>query len=440
MTQAQRRDVARLVAAAFLDGVWDAEAMAARAAYDLGLEPARWLAELARLTVRSFPTRPVDQPRAFERFIATESRPPEGVVVPGRALPALVTTAMGPARWPVPPLDDHTGLAAFLGLVPTELDWFADVRSLERLVEQEALRHYRYRWLARDSGAARLLEAPKDRLKRIQRRILDEILAQVPPHPAACGFRPGGSVHRFAAPHVGREVVIGLDLEGFFASVGPGRVFAVYRGAGYPEPVAHALTGLATNVAPAAILRRAPTSPAWQSDTRWRLLRRLRAPHLPQGAPTSPALANLVALGLDRRLTGLAERFGARYTRYADDLAFSGGRELAHVCGRLIRLVGEVVREEGFRLNPAKSRVMRASQRQLLGGLVVNARLNVPRHTYERLQAVLHDAALHGPAVANRAGHPDFRNHLLGRIAWVEAASPERGARLRARFSTIRWP
>jgi RNA-directed DNA polymerase len=87
----------------------------------------------------------------------------------------------------------------------------------------------------------------------------------------------------------------------------------------------------------------------------WRLGRRLATPHLPQGAPTSAALANLAAFGLDRRLAGLASRLGARYTRYADDLALSGGRELKGRASRIGSFVAEIARDEGFRVNPAKT-------------------------------------------------------------------------------------
>jgi retron-type reverse transcriptase len=162
-------------------------------------------------------------------------------------------------------------------------------------------------------------------------------------------------------------------------------------------------------------------------------------PHLPQGSPTSPALANLAAFGLDRRLDGLAARFGATYTRYADDLTFSGDRTLVRQAGRIIALVEDIAADEGFRVNEAKTRVRTRAQRQLVTGLVVNERPNVTRADYDRLRAVLHDAATNGPTAANRHGHPDFRAHLLGRIAWVTAANPARARKLRTAYAVIPW-
>jgi hypothetical protein len=169
------------------------------------------------------------------------------------------------------------------------------------------------------------------------------------------------------------------------------------------------------------------------------LRRRLSAPHLPQGAPTSPALANLAAFALDRRLAGLAAAVGAHYTRYADDLTFSGGADLHRTAGRLRRAAAATARDEGFRLNDAKTRYMTAAGRQRVTGAVVNVRTNVPREEYDRLKALLHDAALHGAAAANRDGVPDPRAHVAGRISWVAELNPDRGARLWERFGAVAW-
>jgi retron-type reverse transcriptase len=229
-----------------------------------------------------------------------------------------------------------------------------------------------------------------------------------------------------------------MDLEGFFATINAGRVYGVFRGAGFAEPVAHTLTGLATNTVPAVVRRNLPRP--LRSDlgaVHERLLTLLRTPHLPQGAPTSPALANLCARFLDRRLTGLARTWGATYTRYADDLAFSGSRSIRDP--RFRSGVATIVTEEGFRVAAHKTRLRGANQRQLLTGLVVNAHPQPQRSDIDRLRATIHDAVLHGPESANRHQHPDFAAHLLGRVAWVEAHNPRRGERLRTQFARIDW-
>jgi hypothetical protein len=131
--------------------------------------------------------------------------------------------------------------------------------------------------------------------------------------------------------------------------------------------------------------------------------------------------------------------FGATYTRYADDLTLSGDRTLMRRAGRIIALVEAVAGDEGFRVNDAKTRVRSRAQRQLVTGLVVNERPNVTRADYDRLRAVLHDAGTNGPTAANRHDHPDFRAHLLGRIAWAAAANPTRGQKLHTAFAAIGW-
>ena len=186
-----------------------------------------------------------------------------------------------------------------------------------------------------------MLERPKLRLKEIQ----PGSDVWIPPHDAAHGFVRGVGTH--AALHTGRRVVLALDLEDFFASVAAARVYGIFRTAGYPEAVAHTLTGLCTNVVP--VEESVPGE--------FRLSRRLATPHLPQGAPTSPALANLVAFHLDARLTGLAAAIGARYSRYADDLTFSAD----HYLRPPHDAIATIARAEGFRVNAAKTRLMAAA-------------------------------------------------------------------------------
>ena len=170
-----------------------------------------------------------------------------------------------------------------------------------------------------------------------------------------------------------------------------------------------------------------------------RLGRRLATPHLPQGAPTSPALANLAAFALDRRLAGLAASLGATYSRYADDLTLSGPVALLRAAGDARGWVAAIAAEEGFTINARKSALMTRAGRQRVCGIVVNEHPNVTRGDYDELKAILHNAARNGPVGENRAGVADFRAHLLGRIAWVESLNPSRGAKLRRRFERIAW-
>jgi hypothetical protein len=273
----------------------------------------------------------------------------------------------------------------------------------------------------------RLIESPKQRLREIQRHLLATIVNRVPPHPAAHGFVRGRSAVTFALEHSGADVVIRLDLHDFFGSITAGRIYGIFRTAGYPESVAHTLTGLTTNVLPLAVWSEAP-SPANASGPlheHFLFGKRLAMPHLPQGAPTSPALANLCAHSLDRRLAGLAESVGLRYSRYADDMAFSGSPGRSAV-PRLIELIRSISYEEGFRVNESKTVVMGQGQRQRVAGIVVNRKPNVDRAAYEVLRATLHNVARNGLDAENRSANPRFAEHLAGKVSWAVSLNANR--------------
>lgn len=416
--------------------------MAARAAHDLGIDPIPILTELANAVSGRFPARPSSGSQALTDFVADylahgapgSNKAPEPIE-PGSISLYPTPTEMGPRRWPVVSLGNTAALCRFLQLTPADLAWYADARSYGTSKVDENLQHYDYRWHKKQTGGSRLIEAPKQNLKDLQRRVLRHVLDHVAPHESAHGFRQGHSIHSYAAPHVGQYTLIKFDLRDFFATVPVGRVRALFVTLGYPDDVARSLQGLCTNAVPTQVLKRRPG--AAPSD---RLHdQRLRGSHLPQGAPSSPALANLAAYSLDRRLTGLAKSFGARYTRYADDLAISGDATLFRQRSRLIGLVREVVRDEGFGLNERKTKIRRRDQRQALTGLVVNDRLNTHRRDYDQLRAILHDAARNGPVIANRTNHRRFREHLEGRISFVHATNSARGHKLWILFDRIDW-
>lgn len=440
MTSNDAQRLASTLANAALASDWDADHLRLSLFRVVGRRRA-WLRDLAAEVLAAHPRPPADRPRELAVFILASAAferarvAPRPLPVPKLLLPAPTSTVRRPFR--TPRIDDAGALADLLGITIAELDAHADTRLRARRARSAGIAHYRYEWVQRSAGA-RLLEVPKPRLRSCHRQILDDILASIPVHPACHGFVLGRSAITGAREHVGAQVVVTLDLEHFFASVTAARVWGVLRAAGYPEPVAHLLTGLTTHATPVAVLASMPSGRDPSRD--FRLRRRLAAPHLPQGASTSPQLANLVLFSLDRRLAALAESAGATYTRYADDLTFSGTRRaLRGNASGLIATVGRIVREEAFRLHPDKTRVRHAHERQSVTGIVVNRRLNVARSEYDQVKAMLHEARLRGPGAANRSGQPDFRAHLLGRISWIASTNPGRGARLRASFETVDW-
>jgi RNA-directed DNA polymerase len=247
----------------------------------------------------------------------------------------------------------------------------------------------------------------------------------------------GRSIRTFVTPHVGKVVVLRMDLRDFFPSIQRARIQAIFRTMGYPEAVADRLGGICTSATPRDVWRNAG------ADIDVRHVSEMRAlyaePHLPQGAPSSPALANLCAWRVDCRLSGLAKAAGAQYTRYADDLAFSGSDDFDRRVDRFAAHVAAILHEEGFHVHHRKTRVMRRGVRQHLAGLVTNERVNVMRPDFDRLKAILTNCVRLGPASQNREAHANFRMHLEGRVAFVESINRDKGKRLRMIFEQIRW-
>jgi len=362
----------------------------------------------------------LDDDRGIERAWAQHASDDELFVERWLTEPQQMQPVAAAESWDLPVIETAGALAEWLLLYPAELLWFADLKGLAYKSRRPRLGHYHYRVLGKGSGAIRIIEAPKPTLKELQRRILSEILNKIPLHPAVHGFRRGRSIQTYVSPHVGKRVILKMDLQDFFPSITGARIQAVFRTMGYPESVADLLGGICTNAVPG------------YGDLCAR-------PHLPQGAPTSPALANICSFRIDCRLAGLARSAGAEYTRYANDLAFSGGEDFERRVERFSTHVAVILSEEGFAVNHRKTRIMRQGVRQHLAGLVANQRVNVIRADFDVLKAVLTNCVRKGAASQNREGHPMFRTHLAGRVGFVESINPAKGARLRRIFEKIAW-
>ncbi|MBI3865928.1 MAG: RNA-directed DNA polymerase, partial [Planctomycetia bacterium] len=251
-------DLAHQLAQVMLAGRWSEDEVAARLATALGYpRPRKWISNLADRIIAAFGRdRAPPLQYSLTRFLevdptvrrlrsrldwdSLEDRPafnlldlPRPMMSPAAAIRTTATL--------LPDLSTPGELAGWLGTTPSQLDWYADCHGRERQHTDGPLRHYRYRLLAKRSGRKRLLEIPKSRLKRFQRKILDEILTHVPSHPAAHAFLPGRSTLTCAIPHTGQRVVLRIDLREFFPSIPSRRVLALFHTIGYPEQVARLL-------------------------------------------------------------------------------------------------------------------------------------------------------------------------------------------------------
>lgn len=333
------------------------------------------------------------------------------------------------ARYALPQFCTPAELAEWLGLPLGKVAWLTHRFTQFDRPDEEQESHYLYHWKPKRSGF-RLIESPRPFLKMAQQQILREILNPIPLHTAAHGFVRGRSSVTNASPHTGKRVVVKFDLENFYTSVKFSRVVAIFRNLGYCREASLYLARLTTSVIPSSL----PFP-----DGSLRPLIPYLSRHLPQGAPTSPALANLSAYSLDVRLSGLARAFDADYTRYADDLTFSGSEAFLRSLQVFLPLVNQIIRSERFQVNQMKRRVLRDNQQQKVTGVVVNEHANVPRKEFDLLKAILTNCIRQGPGTQNRENHPDFASHLRGRVAYVQQLNPNRGQRLLQLYEQIRW-
>ena len=314
------------------------------------------------------------------------------------------------AQYGLPPLANRAAIAALVGVDQ------ATLRKLMRPGVGPGSGYVEFE-IAKAKGGTRRIAAPRKQLRTVQRAILDQILARVPVHDACHGFVAKRSTVTNARPHEGSALVVKLDLKDFFPTVHYRRVRGLFTLLGYSEEVANVLAGLTTY------------RPKDGDRVVWPGV-------LPQGAPTSPAIANLTCRRLDQRLATLARKLGATYTRYADDLTFSFATMPEVRLGRFLWFVDAICEQEGFLERPDKRRILRAKHQQRITGIVVNNGIHVPRADRKRFRAILHNCKKFG--VASQAkGRTDFEAYLAGYAAYVHMVEPALGAKWVAEVASL---
>lgn len=310
----------------------------------------------------------------------------------------------------LPVLQKAPELATAIGIPLAELRFM----SFQRKVSQVS--HYQRFSIPKKTGGLRYISAPMPRLKRCQYWVLDHILSKVPCHPAAHGFLPQHSILSNALPHVGQAVVINLDLKDFFPSIEYARVKGVFKSLGYGDQIATLLGLLCTEQASEEV--RVDTQKYFVAG---------KKRSLPQGAPSSPMITNILCHGLDKRLHAAASKLGFVYTRYADDLTFSSKQKERPPVGKLLWRVKQIIADEGFTLHPDKQRIMRHSQKQEVTGIVVNHSPTIDARTLHRFRATLHKVEKNGPAGYHWNGNTDVLSALEGYARYICMVNPAKG-------------
>jgi RNA-directed DNA polymerase len=326
---------------------------------------------------------------------------------------AAVTDTAALLQRGLPIIESSTELSKALAMSLPQLRWLTYHRRCAALV------HYHRYGIPKKTGGIRNISAPKRSLALAQKWVLDQILDKLTTEPPAHGFIKDRNVVTNATPHIGKKLVVNLDLKDFFPTVTFRRVQGLFHKLGYSDHVSTVLALLCTE----------PPRVATELDGKVFYVA-LAQRVLPQGACTSPAITNALCRRLDRRLGGLARRYHATYTRYADDLTFSLDDEKG--LSALLSRVRAVVKDEGFIEHEDKTHVMRRSGRQEVTGVVVNAKASLPREERRQLRAMLFNAAKHGLASQNREQRPDFAAYLRGKVAYLCMIDPSKAPSYRA--------
>lgn len=307
-------------------------------------------------------------------------------------------------------LTTNDDLAKAIGLTRVQLVYWAFLAPRDQL--------YTAFQIPKRSGGARDILAPRGPLKEIQRRIALLVSEAFSPRRPVHGYVQGRNVLTNATPHAAQRFLLNVDLKDFFPSINFGRV----RGALLANPF-NLNAEVATTIAQLACHENS----------------------LPQGAPTSPVLANVICIRLDNELTRLCRTYGVRYTRYADDLTFSTGRKcfpesLARALNppfgseaRVGDALSTVIISNGFVVNEQKVRLLQRQHSQRVTGLVVNRFPNVRRQFVRRIRAMIHAWDTYGLEAAemefrtryaarHRAPYrtqPSFRRSLKGKLSYL---------------------
>ena len=341
-------------------------------------------------------------------------------------------------------LDSEHQLPSLLTLKHFAVRSRVPYKFLRQVVERARIETYRKFWVRK----RRYIFVPTPALKAAQKWIHEHVLKPVPVHQCSHAFTPHSSILKCATRHCGAKWLIKMDITGFFESVSEIQVFRVFRGLGYQPLVAFELARIATTTpeSGAARLR----DPVWQTKGHNKKI--LSYSHsvlgyLPQGAPTSPLLSNLVMRGLDEQIRELASHTGLTYTRYSDDLTFSRrdtefDRQRAEL---FIKQVSKLLSENGFRAQHRKTVVAPPSSRKVVLGLLVDGDLpRLRREFKDSLKQHLYYLKKFGPIDHANARQFDsvwgLKSHLRGKIDYAGMIEPDYGERLKDQFERIDWP
>lgn len=291
----------------------------------------------------------------------------------------------------------------------------------------------------------RTICVPYPFLMKTQRWIAQNILNVISPHSASFAFAPNRDLVGAAKRHSGAKWLLKMDVRNFFESISERDVYHVFRSLGYVALLSFQMARLCTRL-PSDLVPRGKGNHAFRDQASLPYRPRIQG-HLPQGAPSSPMLANLAMISLDKRLSKMAKKEGFIYTRYADDLAFSRrARTTRSEVFKLSKRVEAELEYAGLKHHQQKTKISPPGARKVLLGLLVDDsrprltksfRNNVETHIYALLNNKI-GASAHQKK-RGFASVIGMRRHLGGLISFVHQVDPVYASKLYERFNIIDW-
>lgn len=287
--------------------------------------------------------------------------------------------------------------------------------------------HYSRFEIPKRSGGKRLISSPKQKMRQAQTWIQEDILSALVPSEFASAFRPDMSIVDNAQKHCNKKVIVKMDLRDFFPTITFPRIRGYFEFLGYNPGIATLLALLCTDAPRVRVTFKGESQ-----------IVAIGPRSLPQGACTSPALANLIASRLDKRLARLSSARSERwtYTRYADDLTFSTDLENPEI-GTLISAVGQIARDEEFEINLKKTRVMRAPHRQKVTGLIVGEEVRIPKESIKKMRALFHRIEVSGKEKVSVEMGKDALCVARGYLAYMHMVQPKLALKYRRKHSWL---
>lgn len=308
---------------------------------------------------------------------------------------------------------------------------------IKRKIDPYISRSFRKR-----SGGRRRISVPNSVVKTLQKWILKNILSKVSEDSASMAYRSDKSIYTNALVHCEARWLIKIDLVDFFHSINEISVFRVFKELGFAPILSFELTRLTTR----ELIKIYPKSSKRSRTKTYKFYTSESLGVLPQGAPTSPKLANLVFKETDILIREKCKEYGFEYTRYADDISISTSRLDADskICSLLKNEIIQIIKDKSYKVNIQKTRILKPGQRKIVTGLVVNDEVpRLPKEIKNSIEFNLQQALKRGPLahVIHKGFYTvsGFKNHLQGMIRYCYSIDSEYGEKLFNKFDEIDW-